>query len=104
MKAPATHVTGYEKIEGQLELRRDQLRFNRRKDGRSGSFAAFGLLGLLLSSKYEQYISIPRGDIVGVEPSASNPEELAVTTSRGTMVFLVADREPWLRGLAAAPA
>jgi hypothetical protein len=39
--------------EGELELRGDALRFNRKKGNRLGTFAVFGFLGLAFASPYD---------------------------------------------------
>jgi len=102
----AWHVNGYEVYEGELELRADALRFNRKKGNRLGTFAVFGLLGLAFTSPYATFITVPRHEICGAHPSTINPSELAVYTTRGAMlVFVVAvqNRDWWVRNLAAPP-
>jgi hypothetical protein len=103
MKEPAWYLAGYETHEGQLELLPDALVFSRKKDGRAGTFAAFGLLGLALSDPYEQMMTIPRAEIRGTYPSPNNPNEFAVYTIRGMLVFNTQNREPWLQALGLLP-
>ena|SRR6185312_6698728 len=103
----AWHLNGYEMHEGQLELRGDALRFNRKKGNRLGTFAVFGLLGLAFTSPYAPFITVPRHVICGAHPSSINATEFAVYTTSGAMlVFVVAaqNRAAWLRALAAPTA
>jgi hypothetical protein len=102
----AWHVNGHELYEGELELRVDALRFNRKKGNRLGTFAVFGLLGLAFTSPCATFITVPRYEICGACPSTINPNELAVYATRGAMfVFVVApqNRDWWVRNLAASP-
>jgi hypothetical protein len=103
MQEPAWYLAGYESHEGQLELRPDALLFNRKKSNRVGTFAAFGLLGLALSNAFEPMMTIPRAEIQGAYPSPNNPNELAVYTSRGMLVFSVQNRQAWLSAIGLVP-
>jgi len=104
MKDVAWYLNGYEQHEGELELRPDMLLFNRKKGGRAGTFAAFGVVGLLLTSPYEPFMAIHRAEIQGAYPSPTNPNEFAVYTARGILVFTVHNRAPWLQAIGLLPA
>jgi hypothetical protein len=96
MNERAWFLNGYEHHEGELDLRLDALRFNR-----LGVFAAFGLLGLALTSPYQSWITIPRCEIRGSYPSPMNDREFAVYTTREMLVFVVGpqNRRAWLEAL-----
>ncbi|MEO8551355.1 MAG: hypothetical protein ABI678_15335 [Kofleriaceae bacterium] len=106
MNERAWFQNGYEQCEGELELRIDALLFNRKKNNRAGTFAAFGLLGLALTNAYEHWITIPRYEIRGGYPSPTSDREFAVYTTRGTMlVFVVGaqNRHAWLQAIGLLP-
>jgi hypothetical protein len=103
MKEPAWYLAGYETHEGQLELLPQALVFSRKKNNRAGTFAAFGLLGLALSNPYEQMMAVPRSEIQGAYPSPNNPNEFAVYTVRGMLVFNTQNRAQWLHAIGLLP-
>lgn len=105
-KERAWYLNGYEAYEGELEIRDDVLLFNRKKANRAGVFAAFGLLGLALTSPYTTFITVPLQDIRGAYPSETSSTEFAVYTTRGSMlVFNVGaqNRDWWLRTIGLLP-
>jgi hypothetical protein len=99
MKEAAWYLNGYERHEGQLELLPDMLIFSTKKNNRAGTFAAFGLLGLALSNAFEEMMRVPRAEIRGSYPSPNDPNEFAVYTTRGMLVFWMTNREPWIQTL-----
>ena len=64
-KEKAVYHSGYEKVDGVAELTEMDVKFHKNKS-RAGIAAMFGLIGMLLSSKHEELLSIPRKEITGV--------------------------------------
>src|SRR5437879_1900198 len=101
MKGSATYFHGYEQYEGELEVTPAGVTFAKKKSNRAGTFAAFGLLGLMFSSKYEKLLEIPRADVTGVGATADGGR-LQVTTKNGAMIFAVGDVKAWLAYMVSA--
>jgi hypothetical protein len=97
MRTTATYSKQYENQQGELELSATQLIFFRPKANRSGTFASFGLLGLLFSSKWEEMLAIPRADITSA--SIDQQQRLVLKTPSGEVIFQVEGPQQWVSAL-----
>jgi hypothetical protein len=95
MKGTATYFHGYEQYEGQLEVTPAGVSFAKKKTNRAGTFAAFGLLGLMFTSKYEKLLEIPRADVTAVGATPDG-QRLQLLTRNGPMIFAVGNVNEWL--------
>ncbi len=89
-KEKAVYHSGYEKAEGAAELTSTSVKFHKNKS-RAGIAAMFGLIGMLLASKYEELLSIPRSEISGASLEGDRTVVIAAPKGEIKFVFLSSD-------------